>query len=78
MLLGLTQLRPGEALGNIVLMGAGEPLHNYDATARAIRLLTEPEGLGLSPRRITVSTCGLVPQIRRLATCRPTSAADRC
>jgi 23S rRNA (adenine2503-C2)-methyltransferase len=47
-------------------MGMGEPLHNYEATARALRLLTHPMGMNLSPRRITVSTSGLVPEIARL------------
>ena len=59
-------LAPGEHLRNLVFMGMGEPLHHYDETARAIRLLTHPEGIGMSPRRITVSTVGLVPGIRRL------------
>ncbi len=56
-------LGPDEALRNLVFMGMGEPLHNYDATVRAIRILTHPKGLGLAPRRITVSTSGLVPEI---------------
>jgi 23S rRNA (adenine2503-C2)-methyltransferase len=47
-------------------MGMGEPLHNYDATARTLRLLTHPDGIGLSSRRVTVSTSGLVPEIARL------------
>ena len=47
-------------------MGMGEPLHNYEATARALRLLTHPEGIDLSTRRVTVSTSGLVPEIERL------------
>jgi 23S rRNA (adenine2503-C2)-methyltransferase len=59
-------LRPDEQLGNLVFMGMGEPLHHYDQTARAIRLLTHPDGLGMSPRRITVSTVGLIPGIERL------------
>src|SRR5450432_632973 len=59
-------LRAGEQLGNLVFMGMGEPLHHYDETARAVRLLTHPEGLGMSPRRITVSTVGLIPGIERL------------
>ncbi len=59
-------LEGGERLTNLVFMGMGEPLHNYDATARAIRLLTHPEGLDLSLRRITVSTVGLVKGIERL------------
>jgi len=52
---------------NIVLMGMGEPLHNYDATLQALRMLYEPEGLGVSPRRVTLSTVGLVPMLDRLA-----------
>src|SRR4029077_6910403 len=57
---------PGEILRKGVFMGMGEPLHNYDATARALRLLSHPEGIALSSRRITVSTSGLVPAIARL------------
>jgi len=53
-------------LSNLVFMGMGEPLHHYDETARAVRLLTHPDGLGMSPRRITVSTVGLIPGIERL------------
>jgi 23S rRNA (adenine2503-C2)-methyltransferase len=52
---------------NIVLMGMGEPLHNYDATMKALRLLNEPDGFALSPRRVTLSTVGLVPMLDRLA-----------
>jgi 23S rRNA (adenine2503-C2)-methyltransferase len=52
---------------NIVFMGMGEPLHNYDATVAAIRLLCDPEGFGLSRRRVTVSTAGLAPAIEKLA-----------
>ncbi len=59
-------LRSGELLSNLVFMGMGEPLHHYDETLRAIRLLTHPDGLNMSPRRITVSTVGLVPGIERL------------
>jgi 23S rRNA (adenine2503-C2)-methyltransferase len=65
-LLGRSRLEEGEALRGVVLMGMGEPLHNYDATARALRLLTHPDGIGLSSRRVTVSTSGLVPEIQRL------------
>lgn len=59
-------LDPDEALTNLVFMGMGEPLHFYEETARALRLLAHPEGLGFGPRRVTVSTVGLVPGIRRL------------
>jgi 23S rRNA (adenine2503-C2)-methyltransferase len=59
-------LEPDEELKNLVFMGMGEPLHHYDATARALRLLTHPEGGGMSPRRITVSTVGLVPGLKKL------------
>ena len=52
---------------NIVLMGMGEPLHNYDETMKALRLLAHEQGLAVSPKRITLSTVGLVPMIDRLA-----------
>lgn len=53
---------------NIVLMGMGEPLHNYDATMKALRMLADEQGLAVHPRRVTLSTVGLVPAIERLAT----------
>jgi len=65
-LLSKTLLGQNEELKNLVFMGMGEPLHHYDETARAIRLLTHPLARGMSPRRITVSTVGLVPGIARL------------
>jgi 23S rRNA (adenine2503-C2)-methyltransferase len=65
-LLARRYLRPDEELRNLVFMGMGEPLHHYEETARALRLLTHPEGLALSLRRITVSTVGLLPGIKRL------------
>lgn len=65
-LLATHQLTPNEAIRNVVFMGMGEPLHNFDATVRTVRLLSHPDGLNLSPRRITVSTSGLVPEIDRL------------
>jgi 23S rRNA (adenine2503-C2)-methyltransferase len=58
---------PDHPVTNVVFMGMGEPLANYDETLRAIRLLTHPEGLKLGARRITLSTSGLVPQMERLA-----------
>ncbi|MGC4092415.1 MAG: 23S rRNA (adenine(2503)-C(2))-methyltransferase RlmN [Polyangiaceae bacterium] len=60
---------PGQL--TLVFMGMGEPLHNLNEVARAIEVLCEPRGLGLSPRRITVSTSGLVPQIDALARLEP-------
>jgi 23S rRNA (adenine2503-C2)-methyltransferase len=65
-LVGRSLLPAGEQLRNVVFMGMGEPLHNYEATARALRLLTHADGVALSSRRITVSTSGLVPEIARL------------
>ncbi len=52
---------------NIVLMGMGEPLHNYDNTLKALRMLHSEHGLAVSPRRITLSTVGIVPGLDRLA-----------
>jgi 23S rRNA (adenine2503-C2)-methyltransferase len=60
-------LDPGERLTNVVFMGMGEPLHNYDALLEAIEILTADWGLGLSARRVTVSTVGLLPQLEQLA-----------
>jgi len=57
----------GERLSNIVLMGMGEPFHNYDNTLQAIRVLNDAQGLGIGQRHITVSTVGLVPAIHRYA-----------
>jgi 23S rRNA (adenine2503-C2)-methyltransferase len=57
---------PQSTITNVVFMGMGEPLHNADEVVRAIGLLTADWGVGLSPRRITVSTVGLVPQIERV------------
>ena len=66
LLLGRAHLDADERLRNVVLMGMGEPLHNYDAVARALVLATHADGLALSTRRVTLSTSGLVPQIDRL------------
>lgn len=57
----------GQAVTNVVFMGMGEPLANYDATVQAVRTLIDPDRGGLSARKITVSTCGLPGPIRRLA-----------
>lgn len=52
---------------NVVLMGQGEPLLNYDATMAAVRILLDPKGVALAPRHVTLSTSGIVPGIERLA-----------
>lgn len=57
----------GERVSNIVVMGTGEPLDNYDNLCRFIRLISDPAGRNISQRNITVSSCGIVPEIRRLA-----------
>lgn len=62
-----TELGLAERAFNIVLMGMGEPLHNYDATMKALRLLHDPNGLSVSPRRVTLSTVGVPPALERLA-----------
>ena len=60
-------LEPGARLTHVVFMGMGEPLANYAATVKALRILLAPLGFGFSPRRITVSTVGLVRGLERLA-----------
>ena len=57
----------GERVANVVFMGLGEPLHNYDEVLRAVRLLNHSDGLGIGIRHLTISTSGLVPQIDQLA-----------
>ncbi|MFU8855685.1 MAG: 23S rRNA (adenine(2503)-C(2))-methyltransferase RlmN [Deferrisomatales bacterium] len=57
---------PGERVTNVVFMGMGEPLHNLEAVLAAFRVLTSDHGLNITKRRVTVSTCGLVPALRRL------------
>ena len=60
----------GERISNIVLMGSGEPLHNYDNVLKFIELITDENGYNLSGRNITLSTCGIVPNIYKLADCK--------
>lgn len=57
----------GERVSNVVVMGTGEPMDNYDNLLCFIRLLTDEKGLNISQRNVTVSTCGIVPNMRRLA-----------
>lgn len=61
------QAHTGERVSNVVVMGTGEPMDNYDNLLTFIRLLTDEKGLNISQRNITVSTCGIVPNMRRLA-----------
>jgi len=57
----------GERISNVVIMGSGEPLDNYDNVLRFIKLITDEAGYNMSSRNITLSTCGLVPEIEKLA-----------
>lgn len=57
----------GERVSNVVVMGTGEPMDNYDNLLTFLRLITDENGLNISQRNITVSTCGLVPKMRQLA-----------
>lgn len=57
----------GERVSNVVVMGTGEPLDNYENLLKFVRLLSDEDGLNISQRNITVSTCGIVPNMRRLA-----------
>ncbi len=57
----------GQRVSNVVVMGTGEPLDNYDQLIRFLRLVSSPAGLDISQRNITISTCGLVPEMYRLA-----------
>ena len=61
------QADTGERVANVVVMGTGEPMDNYDNLLTFIRMLTDENGLHISQRNLTVSTCGLVPRIRDLA-----------
>lgn len=57
----------GERPGNVVYMGIGEPFDNYDEVLKSVRIINDGEGLGIGARKITISTCGIVPGIQRLA-----------
>lgn len=63
----LIEREAGERITHVVFMGMGEPLANYEATLKAVRLLNAPYGPRIGMRNLTISTVGLVPQIRRLA-----------
>jgi 23S rRNA (adenine2503-C2)-methyltransferase len=57
----------GERVSNVVVMGMGEPMDNYDNLVKFVKLLTCPDGLNISQRSVTVSTCGIVPKIKNFA-----------
>lgn len=54
-------------MSNIVVMGSGEPMDNYDNVVRFIRLISNEKGLNISQRNLTISTCGIVPGIKKFA-----------
>ena len=62
-----TQVDSGQPISHIVLMGIGEPLDNFDNVMRFLELVNSPEGMNISMRHISLSTCGLVPKIDELA-----------
>jgi len=63
----IKQYAGANILTHIVFMGMGEPLDNYDSVLKAIRIINSPEGLTIGARRITISTCGIIPGIKRLS-----------
>lgn len=63
----LQTIAPGRRLRNLVLMGMGEPLHNYESVMLALSSISDPGGIGIGPARIAISTVGVVPAILRLA-----------
>ena len=65
--IAVIQRDTGERVGGIVMMGIGEPLDNYDNTVKFLRLVSSPDGLNVGLRHISVSTCGLIPGIKRLS-----------
>ena len=60
-------LKEDRKITNIVLMGSGEPLDNYDNVVKFIKLISSNEGINISQRNISLSTCGIAPKIRKLA-----------
>ena len=65
-------------LSNIVMMGMGEPLYNFDNVATALKIVMDEQGIALSRRRITLSTSGVVPMIPRSARCSTSTSRSRC
>jgi 23S rRNA (adenine2503-C2)-methyltransferase len=71
----LTDLEGKGILKNIVLMGMGEPLHNYENTVKALEIIFHPQGFDFSHRRVTLSTAGLIPELKRLGKKSPVNLA---
>jgi len=65
--LSAANLKSKNKITNIVFMGIGEPLDNFENTVNSIKILTDPAGINFSKRKITISSCGLVPEIKKLA-----------
>ena len=61
------KITTGRPISNIVLMGTGEPLSNYDAVKKFVEIATDQHGMGYSPKKVTLSTCGLAPMIEKMA-----------
>lgn len=61
------KLTKGQPISNVVLMGTGEPLSNYDAVKAFVEIMTDRNGMGYSPKKVTLSTCGLAPMIEKMA-----------
>ena len=57
----------GERISNVVVMGMGEPMDNFDNVVKFLTMISDENGLNISQRNLTVSTCGLVPEIKRFA-----------
>jgi 23S rRNA (adenine2503-C2)-methyltransferase len=69
------QIRPARRVTNVVMMGMGEPLHNFDNVVTALRIMLDEDALNLSHRKVTVSTVGLVPRLVQLAHTLPVNIA---
>ncbi len=61
------KITSGQPINNIVLMGTGEPLSNYDAVKSFVETITDQNGMGYSPKKVTLSTCGLAPMIEKMS-----------
>ena len=62
----MAEAPPRDQPWNVVVMGMGEPLLNYDATVASLRILMDPEGFAVSPKKLTLSTVGILPALEKL------------